>query len=265
MKIDGRTGKYVSISEKPGTFGLNFHNEGYEFLGINAIYIPLRVLPEDLESTLSLVRKNFKGCSVSMPHKEAVIPYLDEIVRSAEEIRAVNTIFNNNRRLVGFNTDYYGAREVIEQSLDIKDKKVLLIGAGGVARAISLAVKNLRGILTITNRTDKKAKDLADKLEAEVIPWNEREDFSGYLLINATSVGFINREEIPVSSKSIEKYEAVMDVVVGNTKLIKKAESSGKEVITGESMTVYQAAKQFEIYTGQRLPKSFLQKFLPEN
>tara|TARA_Y100000310_G_scaffold343246_1_gene449966 strand:+ start:1289 stop:2092 length:804 start_codon:yes stop_codon:yes gene_type:complete len=265
MDIDKDTARYISISKRPGSFGLDFHNQGYKHFGINAIYLPLKVpFDKHLESTISLVRNNFQGCSVSMPYKQEVIKHLDSLEYSAKNVMAVNTILNKNERLIGFNTDYDGAKKVLE-GLGISGKKVLILGTGGVARAIGLAVKNLGGELTISGRSQTNSRNLSHLLNSDTLNWEEKEKNKGYLLINATSVGFYDKEKSPIDLSSVDNYECIMDVVIGDTKLIRESTSKGKKVVLGKSMAVHQAAKQFEIYTGRKLPKSFLKKYLGEN
>lgn len=261
MKINKNTKKIISIAERPGTFGVDFHNRGYELLGLNYMYIPLKVLPHELHTAMSLVRGNFAGCSVSMPYKEDVIKYLDELDGTARAINAVNTIVNSDGRLTGYNTDYLGVRKVIGDSLDIFGKEVVLIGAGGVAQAIGLAVKELGGDLNISNRNRTKAEDLAEKVGARTFPFERITNSRGHLLINATSVGMGSDESI-VDEKTIRNFDAVMDVVIGDSRLIKTAKQIGKVVLPGKRMTVYQAAEQFKLYTRRVLPKEFLEKFL---
>ena len=167
--MDKSSLKYASIAEKPSTFGVEFHNKGYEFFGINAVYIPLRVSAKNLESAVQLVRDNFNGCGVSMPHKINVIEYLDSLDQSVVDCEAVNTIVKQeDGSLRGYNTDYYGSKRAIESNLHINDKDVLLLGAGGAARAIGKAVVDLGGRLTISNRTYAGAMELSEKLGAVV-------------------------------------------------------------------------------------------------
>ncbi len=261
--MDEKTTLCVSIAEKPGTFGAKFHNEGYKLLGLNFAYLPLKVNSSQLESVITLVRGNFHGCSVSMPHKLKVVDYLDSLDESALRVGAVNTVLKKeDGTLHGYNTDYYGAKAAMEKSLgSIAGKKVLLLGSGGVARAISHAVKDLGGKLAITNRTEEKAEGLAEKVGAEHLPWKERNNCSGFLLINATGVGMDHPGEMAVSEEAIDNFEAVMDVVIKNTALIEAAKFKGKKTIPGTMLTAYQAARQFEIYTGKKLPEEFVKKF----
>lgn len=255
--------RYISIAERPGGFGVEFHNRGYELFGMNRVYIPLRVRPNELEAVIRLVKDNFQGCSVSMPHKINVREFLDSFDNSAINCEAVNTIIKQkNGKLKGYNTDYNGARRAIEERINIEDKKVLMLGAGGVARAIGKAVVDLGGRLTISNRTKEKSTELAKKLGTSLVEYKELEKVDGCLLINATSIGMNNIKEIPFSVGLLEKFEAVMDVVVRETKLISKAKELEKIVIPSRLMTVYQAAKQFELYTRKELPEEFLRGFL---
>ncbi len=264
--MDKDTKKIISIAEKPSTFGVEFHNKGYELLGINQIYIPLKVLPDQLESIVQLVKDNFNGCSVSMPHKINIMDYLDSFDRSATACIAVNTVVKQeDGSLYGYNTDYYGAKRAIQEKVEIKDKDVVMVGAGGVARAIGKAVIDLGGRLKIFNRTYDKGNDLAKKLGADVI--GSHEDLfktKGKLIINATSVGMFDHTEIPFHENILDGYEAVMDVVGRETKLIYIAGRKNKITIRGRSMTTYQAARQFELYTNRTLPDSFLKEMLGE-
>ncbi|MFH1503110.1 MAG: shikimate dehydrogenase [Candidatus Diapherotrites archaeon] len=266
MNIDRETKKCISISEKPGSFGVDFHNRFYNKLNLNYVYFPLKVDSSQLKSMTSLLKENFHGCSVSMPHKKEVINFLDELDDSAREIGVVNTILNKDGLLVGYNTDYYGAKKAIQEKTDINNKEVLMMGAGSVATAIGYAIRDLGGKLTIANRNFEKARDLAKRLNANVLNWDERNKSPNkFLLINATSIGFCNKEDTPIEKESISNYEVVMDVVIGDTNLIKTAKKLSKTVIPGFFMTTHQAAKQFEIYTSKEIPNSLLEDFLREN
>ena len=149
MKINSDTKICISIAARPGDFGANFHNSAYKHLDLNWVYLPRKVVSAtDLEKAISGVRGlNIKGCSVSMPHKQTVIKYMDDIDTSAAKIGAVNSIVQNEKGdLKGYNTDYYGAKKALERA-KINGKEVLMIGAGGVAKAVGLAVIELGGIL----------------------------------------------------------------------------------------------------------------------
>lgn len=254
----------ISIAELPGTFGKKFHNEAYEKLRVNFAYIPLKVAPNQLESMMQLVRTNFRGCSVSMPHKIEVMQYLNNLDESAEKVGAVNTILNEDGVLTGFNTDYYGIKTALKP-YEIEGKTAVLLGAGGFARAIGYALKDIGAKILISNRTESKAKELADKLEADIFPWEERNNQSGYVFINATSVGMYNPENSIVDMDILDNFDVIVDAVVQHeTKLQREAKIRGKNLLSEVGRTVYQGAKQVEIYTGKKLSKKFIEQKIKE-
>lgn len=246
----------ISISSSPGSFGETVHNSGYKSQKINYFYKALKV--KDLKSTMNAVRTlNIKGCSVSMPFKEKVIKYLDRVDHSAKRIGAVNTILNKNDTLIGFNTDEFGALKALS-SFNLKSSdSILILGAGGVSRAIICALKRMKILnITICNRNIRKSKKIANLFKCKFIKWNERNHFKNDILINATSVGMKTNEGIPLKKQSIRNFKKVMDVVVRNedTDLIKEAKKLNLNNISGITMTFYQAAEQYKIYTGYNAP-----------
>ena len=256
----------ISIAGKPGDFGARFHNTAYRVLGLNWIYVPRRIDTAQLKSVIEAVRVlNICGCSVSMPHKTEVMKYLDNVDQLASKIGAVNTIVRqSDGTLKGYNTDFYGAKRAIEETTDIKGKEVVLIGGGGVAKSIALVVKELGGILTVTNRTITKAKNIANMFGGTVLPWEDVGYASGYLLINATSVGMYDTDSLIVPEETILRFEVIQDVVIypAETKLLREAKKQGKKIIPGTIMCVYQAVEQFKIYTGYEVSQSFISKTL---
>ena len=236
--------KYCSISEKPGTFGENFHNEGYKHLGLDAIYIALKVGQGKLDKFIGFAKDNFSGISVSKPHKVEIIKHLDHLDDLAESIGSVNTVKLDDGQLVGYNTDYYGALNAIQNRLgNLSGRRVVMLGAGGAARAVAHAVKDLEGYLTIINRNEQKAKDLAEKLSCTIGDYSRLARYKGDLFINATSIGMGDIFS-PLSTNEVKNYEAIMDIVVGDTLLIKQALDANKKVISGKLMTLHQATKQ---------------------
>ncbi len=267
--MDKNTTYYGSIASKPGSFGLEFHNKGFNELGLNSSYQALKILPEQLAMFMQIVRQNpsFMGIGVSMPHKLEVMKYIDSLHYSAERCGAVNTVIRQgDSTLRGFNTDYMGAKRAIESSVDINGKDVYMLGAGGAAQAVSLAVKELGGKLHISNRNPQKASDLAKMFGAETFQ-SEYREYSGELLINATSIGMApDTHASPVDEQVIENFEHVMDLVVTRggieTKFVQDAKKLGKPIIHGLLMTTYQGAEQFKLYTGKELPSRFLDDFM---
>lgn len=256
----------ISIAAKPGKFGSTFHNSAYDLLDLNWIYIPRRVENAlDLKRAIDGLRAlNIKGCSVSMPHKEKVIKFLDELDFSAKKIGAVNTIKQlEDGALRGYNTDFYGAKKALEKA-EIKGEKVLMLGSGGAAKAVGLAVKVLGGILTIVNRTYERAIELGEKLDSKVILWEQINSTSGYMLINTTSIGMNNPNKMIVKKDLVRNFDFIMDIVVypAETKLLRISKELGKEIIPGTLMCVYQAAEQFKIYTGLDAPEEVIKSTL---
>ncbi|MBL7051720.1 MAG: shikimate dehydrogenase [Nanoarchaeota archaeon] len=250
----------ISLARHPGKFGFTVHNVGYKTLGLNFHYQPLGLEDETkLPNLLQTVRATgIRGCSISMPFKPLVIPFLDLIDPKVATIGAVNTIVNENGKLIGYNTDYSGAKEALP---DLQGKKVLMLGSGGVAKAIGLAVKEKGGDLYIANRTKDKAKQLATTLEAKVIDWETRFQEQGYLLINSTSIG-LNSNETPYSQDYLNNFEIIYDVITSpiESRIIREAKELDLEVIPGYVMCVNQAAAQFKLYTGHDAPIEEMQK-----
>lgn len=255
----------ISIAKSPGNFGSTFHNSCYQELELDWVYLPRKVeYFHELQSTMAAVRAlDIRGCSVSMPWKKDILWCLNQVSHETLKIGATNTIVNTRNYLIGYNTDYFGAKTAIENTCDIEGKDVLMVGAGGVASAIGLAVKDLGGNLTISNRKSDKAEWLAKRLGVNVIPRNEISQCSGYLLINATSVG-MNSKKLSIPKKVISNFEYVKDVITSPTEtaLIKEAKRQGKITIPGALMCVYQAAQQFELYTGQKAPQKIINQTL---
>ncbi len=250
----------ISIAERPGTFGREFHNRGYSLLGLDYMYIPLKVNASELESMLKIVRDNCKGCSVSMPHKKRVYELVDERDVSAERTGAVNTILNQDGRLIGFNTDYTGAGKLLNES-DVFGKRVVLLGAGGVAHALGAAVLDKGANLYVMNRTREHAESMVQRIgNGSVIDESEISSIRAHWLINATNRG-MGPDETPLAKKFLTLFLYVLDAVVGDTTLIRDARALEKIVIPGRMLTAYQAADQFKIYTGHNLPQEFINRF----
>lgn len=257
----------ISIATRPSNFGMTVHNAAYHALGLNFIYKAFHV--SDIAGTITGVRAlGIRGCSVTMPFKETVIQYLDILDDTARIIGAVNTIVNDGKYLTGYNTDLYGAKIVL-QTLDIeKNDNVLLLGSGGIARAIKHALQQLKvKNVTVTSRNYKNAEKFIqgkyDDTEYSVVPWFSRNEVNADILINATPIGMkpdINT--MPINLDTLHRYRTVIDVVVSpiETMLIKEAKKLGKSVVHGYEMSLHQAAAQFLLYTGIDAPLDIMQK-----
>ena len=248
----------ISLAARPTNLGTRFHNFLYDELDLNFIYKAFTT--DDLEGAVRGIRAlGFRGASVSMPFKEAVIPMLDELEPSAKAIDSVNTVVNNKGVLTGSNTDFEAVLTLIRDSAIDVDSEVLVRGSGGMAKAVVAAFKEA-GFenLTITSRNKDAGSALATKygyrFDAEAL---EKSAFD--VLVNVTPIGMAgeNESELAFSEKLIASASSVFDVVAypAETPLITEAKKQGKQLITGAQVHALQAALQFEKYTGVKLSK----------
>lgn len=245
------------------------HNAAFKALKLDFAFLAFKVKAADVEKAVSGMRAlGIHGLNVTMPHKSAVINYLDEVDQAAKAIGSVNTILNKDGRLFGFNTDGVGALQALrENGVELRGKKVLLLGEGGAARAIAYTLAREADELVILNRTAKQAAELANllkqtfdrKVVADALSPNAIKDTlqDSDVLINATSVGMKpNANQTPVAFEWLRPDLAVMDIVYNpvETKLAKDAKAAGAKVVSGFEMLIYQGAASFEIWTGHSAP-----------
>jgi shikimate dehydrogenase len=232
------------------------HNGTFSAIGYNGMYLALEL--DDIQSAISGLKSlNFKGASITLPHKTAVIDLLDELDGTAARINAVNTIVNNDGRLVGYNTDCSGAMRALSEKIDIKTKDVAIVGAGGAARAIGFGIKAQGGHPIIVNRSIQNGEQLSKELDTGFVPLSEVKKLNCDILINTTPVGMTPHvDDMCVPETVLDKNMVVMDIVYTplKTKLLRKAELIGCTCIDGLSMFVYQGAEQFTLWTGQQAP-----------
>jgi shikimate dehydrogenase len=223
-------------------------------MGWDAAYLAFEV--DDLPAAINGIRGlGIRGVSVTIPFKTQVISYLDEIDSIAEKIKAVNTIAHEGGRLIGYNTDWCGAIEALEEKVDLRGKNVVLLGAGGTARAIAFGLKEKGcGDVIISNRSSERAKDLAKELGFVYRPLSSIEEMEMDVLINATSVGMSpNNGESPLPKEFLKEGMTVMDIVYYPlwTKLLREAEEKGCQTINGLEMLAHQGSAQLKIWTGK--------------
>jgi len=236
------------------SIGYYVHNKLFSYYDFNGIY--LNFLVDDLSKFMNGFKGEFKGLCVTMPFKEQIMPYLDEVDEMALKIGAINTIKKTNGGLFGTNTDWLGALYSIEKVTKIKGKRVLILGAGGTGKAIAFGIENNGGELMISNRSRKKAEDLSKKIGAEIVPWEDRNDANFDILVNATKIGMgTGRDDCPMDEKFFDKdlsgitiFDAVYSPI--NTKLLQLSEKQGATVANGLDMYIGQAMAQFELWTG---------------
>jgi len=230
------------------------HNGAFRRMGMNAVYLAFEV--ENLAEAISGIKGlGIRGLSVTIPFKTQVIPFLDQVEEVAGKIKAVNTITNEGGRLIGQNTDWRGALEALEEKIDLKDKRVLLLGSGGAARAIAFGLKGKGCQVFICNRSVEKARDLARELAFVHLPRSSIEEAHPDVIINATSVGMHpNNSQSPLQEELLKKEMTVMDIVYHplRTRLLQEAEEQGCQTIDGLEMLARQGAAQLQIWTGRK-------------
>lgn len=232
------------------------HNNFYKINSKNNIYLTFDIKKEDLGIVINSFKAlNIKGFNVTLPHKINIIEYLDDISKEAKLIGAVNTVKNENGRLIGYNTDGIGFLKSLElEGIDIKDKTILILGSGGAANAIAttLAMVGAKTIM-ISNRTLSKAQNLAIKIKKQFpkiivqyddLSLNSFKKNDVDMIINCTSVGmYPNIDETPITFNGFSKKMLVYDIIYKpqKTKFLKLAEEKGFFIIGGLSMLINQA------------------------
>ncbi len=279
-KIDDKT-KITGIFGYPVEHSLSplFHNAAFARLGLDFVYLPFPVKPGELKMAVESIKSfNMVGMNVTIPHKEKVLLYLDEISPEANAIGAVNTIHNREGKLIGYNTDGDGFIESLKKQggFDPKDKNVFLLGAGGAAYAISFAlIRDGIKKLILVNRTYSKGKGLLehlkkifqDKCQLSLIELEEKD--SSFimseidLLINATSLGMYPDDSILITPEILPPNIFIYDVVYNRkTPLLKLAEERKLTSLGGLDMLVYQGALSFQIWTGRKAPVETMKRVL---
>jgi len=257
ISIDSHTALYAVIGN-PVRHSLSpvMHNRAFSHIGYNAAYLALPV--EDVAGAVSGIRAfGIRGVSVTIPHKVAIMDYLDEIDENAARIGAINTVVNREGVLHGCNTDAWGAVKALTEQSQIAGKTVGIIGAGGAARAIGFGVISERARVIILNRTREKGEKLAKVLGGDFQPLTPALRLNCDILINTTPVGMTPDSGMsPIPPKALTKEMVVMDIVYNplRTKLLQDAEAIGCPTIDGTAMFVYQGALQFELWTGKKAP-----------
>jgi len=277
-KIDAKT-KVCALIGDPveHSFSPLIHNAGFKKLGINFVYVAFQV--KDIENAIKGIKAlNIQGASITIPHKIRAARYVDSLDEMAKKIGSINTIVNKGGTLIGFNSDGMGALKAFrDQKVDLNGKKVLILGSGGVARAITFAtvmnakLKGLNILGILKEEIDDLVSDLRKVTEIEIkgaLLENKvlQESISSSdILINCTPVGMYPKsDESPVPAEFFKKELIVFDVVYNppQTRLLKEAEKSGCDTISGVEMFINQAVVQFELWTGKKAPESIMREVI---
>lgn len=244
----------ASVAGNPSSLGVKMHNAGYMAAGLDYTYIAMG--SESIEEAISVFKSlGYRGMGVSMPFKQAIIPLLDSVDESVTVIGACNTVVSENDRLVGYNTDWIGAQNAILEVDDIsKFEKAVIVGAGGVARAIAYALKKNGIKVYIAARNEEQRKKLVRELSLDgECSIEDQGIFGADIIVNATPDA---SENGPVKIELHDNVKLVFDVVFNQfmTPLTLEAKNRGIKYVSGWRMLLLQGAKQFELYTGINAP-----------
>src|SRR5579863_4382130 len=250
-RVYGVAGDPVAHSLSPAIMNAAFRREN-----VNAVYLALHA--KTLKDLLNCVREiPIHGLSVTMPYKEAILPYLDNTDSHTTKIGACNTVVRaQDGKLYGFNTDTSGVVRPLERRLStLEGARILVLGAGGAARAAVFGLKERGSEVYILNRSLAAAKKLSHQARARIVKRPDLKKLAFDVIINATPVGMGNTRETPLHAEEINA-RYVFDMVYdpGETRFLKLAKERGAQVIPGIEMFVHQAARQFEIWTGKPAP-----------
>ena len=228
------------------------HNYWLKKNNINGIYEKEKLNNDELGNLLLKLKNNeVSGINVTVPFKKKIIPFLDELSVEAENTQSVNTIYLNNNKIKGHNTDIDGFELSLKNiKFDVNGKKVFILGAGGVVPSIIFSLKKMKASkIFISNRTKTKAESLKDIFnDLSIVNWGEVPNFD--LVINATSLGLDKKDEINLDFSKIENGKLFYDVIYNpkETNFLKKAKGMGNRIENGKKMFIYQAAASFKIW-----------------
>jgi 3-dehydroquinate dehydratase/shikimate dehydrogenase len=249
------------------------HNAGFAQLKLNKVYLPFRVSSDQLPSFIAdCAELGVKGLSVTIPHKEEILKHIAKADEATQRIGACNTVIFRSEGATGYNTDYRAAMACIDQVFGgdennpaLHGRTMLVLGAGGVSRALVYGLKRRGADVVITSRTDEKAEQLAATFQARATSWDNRHTVRPSLIVNGTPLGMhpvVN--ETPIDHRHLFHDCVVFDTVYNpeQTLLIKQAREAGCHTITGIDMFVGQAALQFKLFTGQMAPLDLMRQVI---
>jgi 3-dehydroquinate dehydratase/shikimate dehydrogenase len=266
-RIDAQTEVYGVVADPVGhSLSPLLHNAAFAHLGLNKVYVPFRVPREDLAGFIDdAPALGLRGLSVTIPHKEEIIPLLSEADGAVRAIGAANTVVFDGQTRRGYNTDYHAAMTSLEEAMNVagrgekslEGRTALLLGAGGVGMAMAHGLSRRGAQVIVTDGLARKALALAKRLGCRSVEWSLRHGVSCDILVNCTPVGMHpNVDESPFDKHYLKPSMVVFDVVYNpeSTLLVKEARGRNCTVVTGVEMFVRQACMQFKLFTGQEGP-----------
>lgn len=275
-EIKAETAVYGVVADPVGhSLSPQIHNPAFGAKGIDAVYVPFRVPFDTLGQFVEDVpRLGIRGLSVTIPHKEAIAKFLTKVDPAVKGIGAVNTVLFKDDQVLGYNTDYKAAMDCLENAMGgaappgtpspLENKRVLVLGAGGVARAVMYGLQRRGAKTTIASRTRSRAQFLADSFGGRCVEWSARH-IETEIIINCTPIGMHpNVDESPLNKSMLKPSMIVFDTVYNpeSTLLLKEARSHGCRIVTGVEMFIRQAALQFLLFTGMEAPEELMRETL---
>jgi shikimate dehydrogenase len=264
MKISGKTQVY-GILGYPVKHSLSpvFQNASFEYFSVDAVYVPFEVEPKNFNTAfLGLKALGVKGVNITLPFKERALELCDLLDEHAKQIGAVNTVKFENQ-IEGYNTDWIGFLKALKDlEGDIKNKKVLVLGAGGTSKAVFYALSKEGCYVYVWNRTVQKALELAERFSLHVVsnPEDVLDDVD--IIVNTTSVGLSERDPHLFDYEKIRENHTVFDVIYKRTPLLEKALEKGAKAQDGLIMLLYQGIESFRIWTNMEVPLSVVKESL---
>jgi shikimate dehydrogenase len=264
MKVfpNNKTKVFISVSKFPGNTGSNFHNSLFNYLKLNSLYFPLKLNNEKNFKKI-ILDLNIAGCSVSMPFKKTIFKFLDKHHITCKITKNVNTIINKKHKLIGYNTDFMASNQI----LDLKIKKIrscLLLGNGSVAKTIykSLKLNKIKNISLSSRSKDYKGWGL--DLNDSIISWKKRNSVNADLLINATPIGMIINDRLPIKTKNVKNFKNIIDLPINDeNKLKKMCKKLNINYISGHEFAFIQALEQFKLYSnGKKISYKLAKKIV---
>jgi 3-dehydroquinate dehydratase / shikimate dehydrogenase len=255
-RVYGIIGDPIAHSISPA-----MHNAAFHVRRMNAVYVPFLV--NELPDFLSAIRPlGVRGFSVTLPHKEAMLRYLDRSDPLAAEIGAVNTVAVRGGKLYGYNTDYIGVLRALEPHMQLRGSRILIVGAGGAARAAAFALARAGASIFIGSRRKKRTAELVKAVGGQAIGWEQSRHGAFDAIVNATPIGmhpFV--QDSPLDARDLN-CRVVFDMIYRpqETRLLKLAAQRGIETVPGIEMLVAQGIAQWEIWTGRRAPASVMRR-----
>ena len=265
MKLYALIGENVGHSLSP-----QIHNHIFDFLKVDASYSAMQIKKDDFPNAIEKLKNlGYSGINVTIPYKETIIPYLDNISDEAKIIGAVNTVIFKDDKTFGYNTDYYGFKLMLDkESIYVENKNIVVLGTGGSAKTIICYLKDSGArSISVVYRNEENLNRLK-----EVFPFirpiylENQDDISGNICINATPVGmYPHTEESFLNEEIVKKFTVCIDIVYNpiKTKFLKTAEKNNIKVVNGLYMLIYQAVKAQELFQDTDINRSITNEIYP--